>query len=167
MGGILAAPVRVMDQALAGPLALCGHHQGRECQLSAHVVSHSPANNLACTEVHHCGKVKPALSGWDVGDVCQPFFIRLEAAEVSVEQVFGDGEVVLAIGGVDPEFTLGDGEDVIVAHEFFDSSEAHFMAIGAKLGMDARAAIGRMSGMQGLDLKQQFCDLQLPCARLA
>ena len=103
-------------------------------------------------------EVKPALAGGDIGDVRQPLFIGPEGPEVPVEQVVSDGEVMQAVSRGDAEFSFGDCEYVIVPHELFDTSEAGVMALGQKLRMDARAAIGGVYRMDGLDRRQQiFC----------
>ena len=157
----------MMDQAFGRALALDGHHQGRACQLGAHVVAHRPADNFAGTEIQHCGEVKPALAGGDIGDVRKPLFIGPEGPEVPVEQVVSNREVMQAVRRGDAEFSSGDGEYVIVPHAFFDRSAAGLMALDQKLGMDARAAIGGVFRMDGLDRRQHCFCCKLARTRLA
>jgi hypothetical protein len=69
--GVLAAAIRVTDEAGGRSLPLGGHHQGSRRQLGTHVIAHGPADDLAGREIKHGSQMKPALSRRQVGDVCQ------------------------------------------------------------------------------------------------
>ena len=90
---VLDAPVRVMYQPSAGPLALGGHQQRRGRQLGAQVVAHGPAHDFARVQVHDGGHVEPALASGDVGQVCQPDLVRpASGGEPALQQVGGNRE---------------------------------------------------------------------------
>lgn len=55
-GCVLRTTVGVADETGYRSLRLCGHHQGRERQLGAHVVAHRPFDDLAGRQVEHRGQ---------------------------------------------------------------------------------------------------------------
>ena len=74
LGCVLAAAVRMTDEAFGRSLPLRGHHQGGQRQFGAHVVAHRPSNNLAGRQVGHGGKVQPTFAGRGVGTGDEPMF---------------------------------------------------------------------------------------------
>src|ERR1700760_3970974 len=73
------------------------------------MIRHRPADDLAAVEVHDRGQIKPALISLDVGDVGQPDPVRRGGAEIALEQVRGDREVVTAVGSAHPSWPRHDG----------------------------------------------------------
>ena len=68
---ILAAPVRVEDQAWRGMAPEPGHAQCVCHQTGLHVRLHAPAHHLATEQVDHAGQVQPAFVGGDVMSLLQ------------------------------------------------------------------------------------------------
>src|SRR3954447_25977935 len=80
------------------------------------MIRHRPADDLAAVQIHDSGQIKPALIGLDVGDVGQPDLVRRGGAEVPLDQVRRDREVVTAVGGPHPAWPRHDGPDTLTAH---------------------------------------------------
>lgn len=97
VAGILTAPIRVMDQTRRGLAGLNGHLQGVDDQLSLQAVTHGPTDNTAGVQIHHSGQIQPAPSGGDVSNIGQPDFIGLAGGKVLLEQIRGDGIVMVTI----------------------------------------------------------------------
>ena len=66
--GVLAAPVRVEEEAGHQPLSEDGLLEGGRRQTNSHRVSQTPAFDSPGAQVHDCGGVAPALPGRHVGD---------------------------------------------------------------------------------------------------
>jgi hypothetical protein len=74
-GGVLAAAIRVVNQARRRFLSLDGHSEGRDSQLRPHMLTHRPANDLAGKKIEHDGQIEPSFLGWDIGYVGEPDLI--------------------------------------------------------------------------------------------
>src|SRR6267378_1119153 len=105
------------------------------------MIRHRPADDLAAVQVHDGGQIEPALNSLDISDVGEPDLVQRGGAEVPLEQVRGDREVVTAVGGAHPPWPRHDGPDPVTAHQSLDATAARPAALGPQLGMDARAAI--------------------------
>src|SRR3981189_348403 len=127
----------MVDQAGTRPLC----RKGRQWQFGAQMIRHRPANDLAAVEVHDRSQIKPALISLDVGDVGEPDPVRGGGAEVALEQVRGDWEVVTAVGGAHPSWPRHDSPDTVTAHQSLDATAARPAPLSPQLGMDARTAI--------------------------
>src|ERR1700758_3280837 len=93
------------------------------------MIRHRPTDDLSAVEIHHCGQIKPALIGLNVGDVGEPDLVRRGR------------EVVTAVGSAPPSWPRHDGPDTVAAHQSLDAASARAAALSPQLGMDARAAI--------------------------
>src|SRR5207244_1202826 len=100
-----------------------------------------PADDPAAAEVHDGGQIEPSLIGLDVGDIGEPDPVRRGGGEVSVEQVWGDREVVAAVGGPHPAWLRHDGPNAVPVHQPLDAAAARPAALRLQLDMDTRAAI--------------------------
>src|ERR1700754_481319 len=105
------------------------------------MIRHRPTDDLSAVEIHHCGQIKPALIGLNVGDVGEPDLVRRGGDEVALKQVRRDREVVTAVGSAHPSWPRHDGPDTVAAHQSLDAASARAAALSPQLGMDARAAI--------------------------
>src|SRR3954449_5860299 len=105
------------------------------------MIRHRPADDLAAVQIHDGGQIEPALIGLDVGDVGEPDSVRRGGAEVPLDQVRRDREVVTAVGGPHPAWPRHDGPDTLTAHQSLDATAARPVALGPQLGMNPRAAI--------------------------
>src|ERR1700726_2805433 len=98
------------------------------------MIRHRPADDLAAVQVHDRGQIKPALIGLDVGDVGEPDPVRRGGDEVAPEQVWGDREVVTAVGGTHPSWPRHDGPDAVAAHQSLDATAAPPPALSPQPG---------------------------------
>src|SRR3954466_2117006 len=105
------------------------------------MIRRRPADDLAAVQIHDGGQIEPALIGLDVGDVGEPDPVRRGGAEVPLDQVRRDREVVTAVGGPHPPWPRHDGPDTLTAHQSLDATAARPAALSPQLGMNARAAI--------------------------
>src|SRR5262249_48038415 len=105
------------------------------------MIRRRPADDLAAVEVHDRSQIKPALIGFDVGDVGEPDPGRRDGKEITLKQVRGDREIVTTVGGAHPSWPRHDGPDTVTAHQSLDATAARPTALDSQFGMDARAAI--------------------------
>lgn len=80
---ILAAPVRMEDQAWLGMPSEPRHAQCIGDQAGLYVRLHALSHHLATEQVDHCSQVQSAFVGGDVGDVTFPDLVGCLWAEVS------------------------------------------------------------------------------------
>ena len=114
---VLAAAIRVTDEAGPRSLPLGGHHQGGRCQLGPHMIAHGPTNALAGGGIEYGGQVEPALAGGQVGDVRQPDRVGQGSREELLQEVRCDRQIVTAVGRAGPEPTPCQSPDALTAHE--------------------------------------------------
>lgn len=112
---------------------------------SRHQLTHGnrllvPSRQAAREQVEDDRQIQPAFSRPDVGDVDAPFLIGSLGLERLVEQVWGDGPRVLAVGGA-LEATLLTGDEIILAHQPGGSTAADRTALTLQLARHARTAI--------------------------
>ena len=120
--GVLAALVAVKQQpgVLARVAPESGHAQRVDNDVRRHVIPQRPAHHLAAEQVTDHSQVKPALISGDVHDVADPGFIGLGYAELAVEQVWRNRQLVIAVGG-DLGTPLATGTDTVQLHELLHS----------------------------------------------
>lgn len=70
---ILAALIRVVQQARRGLAHFKRHLQRGDDQVAFQAIAHGPADNPARVQIQDHGQVQPAFSGRNVGNICQPF----------------------------------------------------------------------------------------------
>jgi len=88
-GGVLAAAIGMVDQALRRLLPLDGHGQGRGGQFRPHVITHRPANNLPGARIEHGRQGEPAFIAWHIGDAGEPDLIGPFDSKIAVEPIGG------------------------------------------------------------------------------
>jgi len=155
-GCVLASAVGVMDEPRTWTLALDRHGQGGDGQLLAHVIAHRPAHYLAAEQIEDGGQVQPPLIGRDVGDVRQPNLIRPGGQEGLVEQIVGNRQAMIAVGGDDPEAALGHRSNAMAMHQPLDPAAADEAPFRAQGRVDARGAVAAaVTGMDTPDSGQQ------------
>jgi hypothetical protein len=72
---------------------------GAAGQLGRDRLAHRPAHDAAAEQVQHHGQIQPSLCGGDVGHVAGPDGVRRVHGEVAREQVWRDGQSMVAVGG--------------------------------------------------------------------
>ena len=75
---------------------------------------HGPADDSTAVEVHDASLVEPAFLGGDVSDVCDPDLIGSARGGPIGQAMGGDGLVVVTVGRVDPEPTLGAAPEALL-----------------------------------------------------
>ena len=85
--GILAAAVRMMDQARTRALALNGHHKGRQWQLGTHMVTHGPADDFTTIEIKDGGQIEPTFVSRNVSSISAPFLIGSQGAKITIQHI--------------------------------------------------------------------------------
>src|SRR6202045_3619101 len=146
----------MMDQAGQRLLPLDGHGQGRDGQFRPHVATHRPADDFAGEEIEHDGQIEPPFFGWHVGDVGEPNLIGPLGGEFLVEPVWGDRQIVMAVGGAYPKPPWRYRSDALMTHEAFDAATAHHIPPGAQGRVNpGRAITAAMCHMDPPDLGQQ------------
>src|ERR687893_277419 len=93
-GGVLAAPIGVVNQPSRWPASVDGHVHGIEDQFRPKVVRHGPSYDSAGVSVEHEREVEPAFPGSEVSDVRHPQAIRSLRAEVAFHQIRGRGSAL-------------------------------------------------------------------------
>ncbi|MNI61679.1 hypothetical protein D3C73_1169620 [compost metagenome] len=86
-----------MDESLWGPLGLVGVVQCAQYQIRRHSFLQSPADNFSRAEVEHTGQVQPTLPAGNVGNVCDPDFVRLGRRKFLIQQIGSNGQIVIGI----------------------------------------------------------------------
>src|SRR5260221_3414661 len=108
MAGVLASPVRVMEQFPCYAAARQRHTQGGLHQRFVAVGRHGPPHDHARVQIQdHC-QVEPPLSSWDGGNITSPLLIRPLCRKVLLQEIGshrmpwmtfgGDGVATLAFG---------------------------------------------------------------------
>ena len=82
LAGKLAAPVGVEDGALH-TVAAAGVLQRLNAQFRLHVAVHMEALDAPVKAVQYRRQVELPVRAWNLGDVCQEFFVRLRLHEAS------------------------------------------------------------------------------------
>jgi len=140
--GVLAAAVAMKNQPrlLAGMTFEPRHAQRVDDDIAGHVLAHRPTHDLTAEQVDHHGQEQPALVGSDVGDVTHPDLVRRGHRELAVEQVGGDRQVMVAVGGhLEPFLALR--ANAVFLHQRLQPMLAHADAIVAELTPDAGSAV--------------------------
>jgi len=88
-GGILTAPIGVVDESRAGATGMDGHGEGVERQFGAQVVGHRPADDAPRVGIHQDGEIEPTFRSGDIRDVPKPEPVRCRRREVARHQVRG------------------------------------------------------------------------------
>ena len=114
--GVLAAAIRMADQSGRGLACLDRHAQGRAAQLAVVLFAHRPADDAAAEQIHQRRQVKPSFAGADVADVANPDRVAAIGCESSLQPVGRDPIAVIAVGGPDPEPTLGAATEALLTH---------------------------------------------------
>lgn len=121
-----------------------GHRriEGGVDELGTEVISERVADDLAGEDVEHRGKIGEAVSGRDVGDVCDPEAIRCRSGEAALDEIGCCDRRTIRLGGAAPSApvtTFDPGR----SHEPGDPFPRRRDAVlDAKLSMDARRSVG-------------------------
>ena len=99
MRAVLAAPIRVVNAALWRSSERNSHVQSTYCQVAFHAIAHRPADDAPRMQVQDHRQVQPAFTGPDIADVTCLFLVWRFRHEVTIQQVWRDVELVIAICG--------------------------------------------------------------------
>ena len=143
MAGILAAPIRVMQDTRGWPPAKPSHCQRVRHDVRRHTWLKRPANDLAIEQIQNDSKIEPALVGPQVRDVRRPNPIGSGRREVSGEQVFSHGESMFRVRG-DLIAPLVTGTDTVLTHEPFDALFTGCESSQPKFTYHARATVSTL-----------------------
>src|SRR5207247_2073181 len=118
-----------------------GHAQGLEDEGAVDALAHREADDAAREQVEDRSEVQPSLRGPDVGDVRHPSEVGCVGLKLTVEDVLGDGQVVLGVRcGL--ETPLPAALETKLAHDAGDALAAHSDASSLQqLLLHARAAV--------------------------
>ena len=94
----MAAAIRVMNAASGWRTERDGHVQGTDRQIVLHPITDSPADNAPGMEVQDNGQIQPTLSRPDIADVASPFLVWYVCGDVTIQQVWGNIELGIAVG---------------------------------------------------------------------
>ena len=101
-----------------------------------------PTNDLPAVGIHDRGHIEPAFVGGNVGDVSAPNFVQRLGRTAVLEQIGGDGMIVIAVGGAGAATLAAAANDPLLAHDPGNSAATDLHSAGLKFDSDARAAVG-------------------------
>ena len=150
---VLRTLVGVMDHASGAPRHE-RHVQGIEHQLLGERGGHRPADDATAEGIEHDGEIEKTRPGRDVGDIGNPQQIGRCCREVALDQVRRLTAVALDRGGDEP--APAHTGQAGLRHQPRDPLAANTSALGRKLGVNARRAVGAArGGMRSTDLRDQ------------
>jgi hypothetical protein len=121
------------------------------------VLAHRPADHFSGEPIEDHGQVQPTLTGRDVGDIRQPDLIGLLGREIPIQQIGGNRQGMLAVGGAHAIAARHVSPDAMPAHDPLDPLAADAVARGAQLGIKTGRPIpAPMVSMNPPDIGQQF-----------
>ena len=139
------------------------HVQGVEHQLRGERRGHRPADDATAVGIEHDREIQKARPGRNVGDVGDPQQIRRFCREVALDQVRRLAAVASHRGGDEP--APGHARKTGLRHQSRDTLAADTRALGGKLGVNARHAVGAARGrVRGTDRRNQ-CGIRLRPSR--
>lgn len=74
-----------------------GHLQCPDREVTLHAVTHSPADDAPGMQIQGHGQIQPALARPDVADITRPFLVRLICHDVTIQQVWRNVELMIAV----------------------------------------------------------------------
>src|SRR5918911_1888558 len=77
VGGILHAPIGMVQQPWLGTLALHGHAQGGDAEFCIQRFTHGPTDYHTITQVNQYGQIQPTFHGSNVSYISTPNAIRI------------------------------------------------------------------------------------------
>jgi len=159
-GGILDAAIGMKEQARRGSAVEQGHGKGGKNELGVDGSAHGPTDDPAGMEVHDAGKIKPALPGWNVGDVGDPDLVGGGGCRSHCKEVGSNRVVMIAVGGLNAMAALLAALDALAAHEACNAIATVAASDGTKVEIDAGRAVGlsafAMDGDDGLGQSDVF-----------
>src|SRR5271163_2295493 len=160
--GVLAAAIAMEDQARGGRPAMPRHVERAAGQLRRDRLAHGPAHDAAAEQVQHHGQVQPAFAGRDIGHVAGPDGVRRGHGEVAREQVGGDRQSMVAVGGAYAKTPLAAAPETVLPHRPLDPALAHANPARLQLPPHARPSTGPARlGVNRADFDQQGCLAQM------
>jgi hypothetical protein len=147
--GVLAAPIRVMEQALPGLAIEEGHFPCIFGQINTHLVSHSPAHYQSGMQVQNGSQVQPAFRRVDVGDITRPFLVWSGSLKFTVEQVGSSSGSRGRAGGHRMPFMGFPGGNLVQFHQAGHPITPTQDPFSHQIGMDAWTSIRPVAQLVG------------------
>ena len=97
MRTVLRPAIRVVDAASGRYSERNCHFQRTDRQIPLHPIADRPANHATRMQVEDHGKIQPAFARPDIADVACPFLVLLICNEVSVQQIWCNVELMVAV----------------------------------------------------------------------
>ena len=146
--GVLAPPIRVMQDRLRFASPPDRHHEGIGDELRGHRRMHGPTDDPAREEIHHRRDVEPAFGGPEIGEVGDPFAIGCRGRERSVEHIRREG-VRRPDAGIQRHLsTPGAGAQRRVSHQPLDPMSAAGHPVRQQIVPDAPRSVGAIAGQK-------------------
>lgn len=114
--GVLAAPVRMVQQTCGRTTASQCHPQSVLDQRGLWAVAHRPTDDLTGKDIQYGRQVQPSLLRTNIGEVRQPLFVRAGGCELTFELIRCDRQTRVGAGG-DPVGASDTGFKPVLAHE--------------------------------------------------
>lgn len=134
-------------------LSLNGHGQRRQRQLGAHMVTHRPADDFTGVKIKNSGQIQPALCRMNIRDVRQPFLLGSQSAKIAIKDIGGHWQIVTAVCGRDAEPALGNGLQVVQAHQVCNTAATDALTFGPQRGAKPDAPV---LGANGATAAERF-----------
>ncbi len=109
-GGVLAAPVGVVDEPRAGAAGADGHRERIQGQFRAQVVGQRPADDAARMRVEEHREVQPTFGCGEIGDVPDPQTIGGGGGEVARHEIRRGRARRVGDRGTDPTAAVATGQ---------------------------------------------------------
>src|SRR5947208_9194119 len=107
-----------------------------------HALLHGPADDLAVKQIEHTGKIEPALSRPNVGDVCKPRPVGCRDTKVLLQAIRRHRQLMLRVRGR-LELALALGANAMLAHQPLDPVKAaRVVVLVFELGVYPRRTVG-------------------------
>ncbi len=144
-----------MDDVARPPLPN-GHLQRVQHELSAQVVGHGPANDLAAPGVENNGQVEKSGRGRDVGDVGHPELVPSLGCEVAIHQIRCRAHILIASRRDGTALTMTGTDQASFTHQAGNPLASMPSPVCPKLGMNTGRAIELpRTGVDGHDPLEQ------------
>ena len=133
--GVLATPVRVRHESLAGEATGQRQLQGVDDQPAVDPRAHRPAHDPLRVQVLRGRQIQPTLARRDVRHIGRPDAVGRHRLELPVDDVLGHGAVLVRVGRAS-ELPLRLGGDPVLAHQSGHRVYAASLAPGDQLAVD-------------------------------
>src|SRR5436190_16300367 len=161
--GVLDAAIGVEKQIGRWLPVQEGHGKSTYDERGINPLAHGPADDFSAVEVHDGREVKPVLTHFDVGDICDPDLVGRGRLGRLGQTVRSDGLVMVAVRRLQAVAALLAAAEAFLLHEAGNAVASMARSLLAQLHHDAWAAVGLAAvRMDGFDLLGQRLVLERP-----